>query len=413
MNSPNHNASSIAEAPASHPHADLPVPNTHSTPPKLGRWALLLIILLVIGVIVGLVPRLLHRRGLLAETQELSVPTVEVTSAVPGKSTASLTLPAEVKAFVEVPIYARASGFLTKWYVDIGARVEAGQLLADIDAPELDQQLTGARADLVQSEAALALAKITAARWAELLKTASVSEQENAEKQADLKLKEANVDAAKANVHRLADIQSFTHVTAPFAGTLTIRAIDVGDLISSGKELFRLADTSKLRVFVRVPQSATPSIATGVAAEMTVPEMPARKFTAKVIRTAGAIDVNSRTLLTELEVDNSHNEILAGAYAQVSFGDLRQDPALVLPANTLLFRGEGMQVGVVGADGHVELHSIIMGRDLGRSVEVLSGITAADRVIINPADSLVSGVTVRIASPAPTVEQTAKAEKAR
>lgn len=414
MNSSERNTSSVTEAAVPPPHAGLSVSHGHASPPNLGRWAWLIILLLIVGVIVGLVPRLLHRKGLLAETRELAIPTVQVTSAVPGKSTASLTLPAEVKAFVEAPIYARASGFVTKWYVDIGARVQAGQLLADIDAPELDQQLTGARADLVQSEAARALAKITAARWAELLKTASVSEQEDAEKQADLKLKEANVDAAKANVHRLEDIQSFTHVTAPFTGTLTVRAIDVGDLISSGKELFRLADTSKLRVFVRVPQSATPGIATGVAAEMSVPEMPARKFTAKVIRTAGAIDANSRTLLTELEVDNSQNEILSGSYAQVSFGDLKQDPSLVLPSNTLLFRGEGMQVGVVGMDGRVELHSIVIGRDFGRSVEVVSGITAADRIIVNPADSLVSGVTVRVAAgEQPAAEQTAKAEKAQ
>ncbi len=413
MNLSDHKASSVTAAPVSPPHVDVPASKDHSSPPKLGRWALLIIIVLVVGVIVGLVPRLMHRHGLLNETRELAIPTVEVTYAVPGKSTASLTLPAEVRAFVEAPIYARASGFLTKWYVDIGTRVESGQLLADIDAPELDQQLSGARADLVQSEAARALSKITAARWAELLKTASVSEQENAEKQADLKLKEANVDAAKANVHRLEDIQSFTHVTAPFSGTLTVRAIDVGDLISSGKELFRLADTSKLRVFVRVPQSATPSIATGVDAEMRVPEMPARKFTAKVIRTSGAIDVNSRTLLTELEVDNSHNEILSGAYAQVVFGDLKQDPALVLPANTLLFRSEGMQVGVVGPDGRVELHSILMGRDFGRSVEILSGITGTDRVIINPPDSLVSGITVHVAAEEPVVAQTAKAEKAQ
>jgi membrane fusion protein, multidrug efflux system len=409
MNSSDHKVSSVTAAPVSPPHTDAPASKERSNPPKLGRWAFLIIILLVLGVIVGLVPRLMHRHGLLDQTRELAVPTVEVTSAVPGKSTASLTLPAEVRAFVEAPIYARASGFVSKWYVDIGARVDSGQLLADIDAPELDQQLSGARADLVQSEAARALS--TAARWAELLKTASVSEQENAEKQADLKLKEANVDAVKANVHRLEDIQSFTHVTAPFAGTLTVRDIDVGDLISSGKELFRLADTSKLRVFVRVPQSATPSIATGVDAEMRVPEMPARKFTAKVIRTSGAIDSNSRTLLTELEVDNSHNEILAGAYAQVVFGDLKQDPALVLPANTLLFRSEGMQVGVVGADGRVELHSILIGRDFGRSVEVLSGITATDRIIINPPDSLVSGISVHVAPEEPVVAQTAKAEK--
>ena len=324
------------------------------------------------------------------------MPTVNVVCAVPGKATASLTLPAEVKAFVEAPIYARASGFLKQWRVDIGARVEAGQPLADIDAPELDQELSGARAGLAQAEAALALSKTTATRWSELLKTSSVSDQENAEKQADLALKEANVDAAKANVHRLEDLQSFTHVTAPFKGIITARDIDVGDLISSGKELFRLAQTRTLRVFVRVPQSATPGIATGVDAEMMVPEMPGRTFTAKVVRTAGAIDSVSRTLLTELEVDNSKDELLAGSYAQVSFGELKQAPALVLPSNTLLFRAEGLQVGVVGGDGRVELKKVVLGRDFGKTVEILAGISAADRVVINPSDSLISGTMVSV-----------------
>jgi len=257
----------------------------------------------------------------------------------------------------------------------------------------------------VQAEAAQSLAKITAGRWAELLKTSSVSAQEDAEKQADLQLKVAAVDTAKANVDRLADLQSYTHVIAPFAGTVTTRDIDVGDLISPGKELFRMAETSKLRIFVRVPQTATPSIRTGVDAELDVPELPGRKFSAKVVHTAGAIDSNSRTLLTELQVDNAQNEILSGSYATVSFADLKSDPPLVLPANTLLFRGEGMQVGVVEPDGKVVLHSITIGRDFGKSVEVVAGITAQDRVIVNPVDSLVSGTKVRIME-APIAENT-------
>ncbi len=378
------------------------VPSTAGTqsPPasaNLGRAAVVVVILVVVGLVAGLVPRFLHRTVLNKETAELSVPTVRVVNAMPGKTTDTLVLPAEVRAFTEAPIYARASGYVKRWYVDIGAQVTSGQLLADIDTPELDQQITGARAELAQAEAARALSKITAERWAELLKTSSVSEQEDAEKQADLKLKEANVDAAKANVNRLEDIFSYTHLTAPFSGTLTLRGIDVGDLISSGKELFRLADTSKLRVFVRVPQTATPNIAPGVAAQLSVPELPARNFTAKVVRTAGAIDTSSRTLLTELEVDNPKNEILPGSYAQVTFGDLKRDPPLVLPANTLLFRAEGTQVGVVESDGHVELRNVLIGRDFGKTVEVLSGVTATDRVIFNPPDALVSGTNVRVA----------------
>ncbi len=409
MNTIDHKVAIVPEIPAGRQPAEISETDSRFPPPKLGRWALLGLVLILAGVIAGLIPRVLHRRALGKETAELSVPTVEVVLPIPGQASASLTLPAEVKAFVEAPIYARASGFLKRWYFDIGARIEAGQLLADIDTPELDQQLSGARAELVQAEAARALSKITAARWAELLKTSSVSEQENAEKQADLALKEANVDAAKANVHRFEDIQSFTHVLAPFAGVLTVRDIDTGDLISSGKELFRLADISKLRVFVHVPQSATLSVAPGLEAALTVPEMPAHPFAAKVVRTAGAIDASSRTLLTELEVENPHNEILAGAYAQVSFGDLKRDPALVLPSNTLLFRAEGMQVGVVGPDGRVELHSIIIGRDFGRTIEILSGVKAGDRVIVNPADSLVSGATVRVVEAVAAVEKLEKA----
>ena len=390
MNSPETKVSLTADKPAQTDAAASPSAS------GLGRAAVAIVIVVIVGLIVGLVPRYLHRKALDKETLELAPPGVRVVNAMPGKATIMLDLPAEVRAYTEAPIYSRASGYMKRWYVDIGAHVTAGQLLADIDTPELDQQITGARAELAQADAARALSKITSDRWAELLKTSSVSEQENAEKQADLKLKEANVDAAKANVNRLEDIFSYTHVTAPFAGTLTTRDIDVGDLISSGKELFRLADTSKLRVFVRVPQTATPGVAVGVSAEMTVPELPARNFTAKVVRTAGAIDTASRTMLTELEVDNPKNEILPGSYAQVKFGDLRQDPALVLPSNTLLFRAEGTQVAVVKPDGVVELRKILVGRDFGRTVEVLSGITATDQVIFNPPDALVSGTNVRI-----------------
>jgi membrane fusion protein (multidrug efflux system) len=230
-----------------------------------------------------------------------------------------------------------------------------------------------------------------------LLKTASVSAQEDAEKAADLKLKQADVDAAKANVQRFEELKAFCHVTAPFPGTITARDIDVGDLISSGKELFRLSDTHTLRVFVHVPQSATPGLTAGAEADIIVPEMPGRKFPAKVVRTAGAIDPTSRPLLTELDVDNASNEIIAGSYAQVSFHDMNSTPILTLPSNTLLFRSEGSQVGVVLPDGRVELHSVLLGRDLGANVEVLSGIAANDKIIINPSDSLISGARMRMA----------------
>ncbi len=363
-----------------------------------GGWLLILFLLTIAGLAFGLIPRWRERRALESENHELAIATVQVIHATPGKATAALSLPAEIRPFQEAPIYARANGFLKRWYADIGTHVEAGAPLADIDAPELDQQLIGLKAELAQAQAAEALAAITSARWAELLKTSSVSEQENAEKQADLKLKTATVDAAKANVRRLEDLTSFAHVTAPFSGTLTARNVDAGDLITSGKELFRLADITRLRVYVRVPQSATPSVLPGLDAEVTIPEKPAQKFPAKVVRTSGLIDSTSRTLLTELEVENPKNEIIAGSFAEVSFSDVKMDPTLVLPSNALLFRGEGLQVGVVSADGKVELRAITIGRDFGKTVEVLSGITIAESIIVNPTDALTTGSTVRLAA---------------
>lgn len=382
---------------ANPPAAGAPQPATDVPAAGLGRWAVVASVLVVVGLLFGFIPRWMHRKALVTDQNELGVLAVEVTNATAGNASASLILSAEVRPYQESPIYARASGFLKKWYVDIGAPIKAGELLADIDAPELEQQLTGAKAELVQVQAAEALARITAARWSELLKTSSVSEQENEEKQADLKLKIATVDASKANVHRLEDIQSFTHVLAPFTGTVTLRDTDVGDLINSGKELFRLADTSKLRVFVRVPQTATPGISVGTEAVMHVPELPARKFPAKVVRTAGAIDPVSRTLLTELEVENPRNEVLAGSYAQVTFSDLNEAPPIVLPSNTLLFRGDGIQVGVVGPDNKVELRTLTLGKDYGKTMQIVAGISTNDQVIINPPDSLTAGALVHLA----------------
>ena len=369
---------------------------------KLRNAGIVAALLIVVGAVAGLVPRSLHRNALRAETRELAIQTVSVVSPAPGKTAAGLMLPAEAKALVEAPIYARTSGYLKRYLVDIGSQVKAGDLLAEIDTPELNQELAQARAQLVQADAALALAKTTDSRWAELLKTSSVSEQEAAEKKADLELKSATVEAAHANVRRLEELQSFERVTAPFAGTITARGTDVGQLVaaSSGNELFRLAQTGTLRVFVRVPQSVAHGMAPGQMAEMTIPEMPGRVFPAKVVRTSGAMSADSRTLLVELEVDNSRGEILAGTYVQVRLTEAKLDPTVTLPANTLLFRSEGPQVGLVGADGKVELRRVALGRDFGPSIEILEGIGATDRVILNPPDSLVGGTTVRVAEAA-------------
>lgn len=378
--------------------------NTTPSPPKLFRAALVALVLVAVAVIVGLLPRLRARAALATETRELAVPTVAVVSPAPGKPVTSPPLPAEVKAWIEAPIYARASGFLKRWLVDLGARVETGQLLAEIETPELDQELERARHQLAEAEAALALSKTTAERYTELLKTASVSEQETAEKQADFALKTATVKAARANVRRLEELQGFARVTAPFAGVVTARLVDVGDLVAAGgsKELFRLAQTEKLRVYVRVPQAQAAGIAPGQTAELLIPEMPGRVFTGTVARTAGAISPDSRTLLTELEVDNSRGELLAGSFGEVRFVEAKRSPPLTLPGNVLLFRAEGPQVGVVQPDGTVSLRAIKLGRDFGAAVEILGGVSTNDRVILNPPDSLADGAKVRVAAAAST-----------
>ena len=375
-----------------------------ASPPaaKLSRAALVAATLIVVAVVIGLLPRLRQRTALAMETRDMSVPTVTVVSPATGKPASGLPLPAEVKPWIEAPIYARASGYLKRWLVDLGARVEAGQLLAEIDTPELDQQLEKTRHDLAYAEAALALTKITAERYAGLVKSASVSEQENAEKQADLALKTASVAGARAEVRRLEELQSFSRVTAPFAGTITLRNTDVGDLIAAtgGKELFRLAQIDKLRVFVRVPQSLSPSIAPGQTAELLIAERPDRVFTAQVTQTAGAISADSRTLLTEMEVDNTRSEILAGSFAQVRLTGAPLAKILTVPGNALLFRAEGPQVGVVQPDGKVALRSVKLGRDFGSTVEILSGVAVTDRVILNPSDSLADGAAVRVSETA-------------
>jgi len=382
-------------------------PQPAPPPVKLGRIFVVAAFLIVVGLVVGLAPRLHARHSLAKETAANAVQSVAVVSPAPGKADLGVPLPAEVQAFVEAPIYARASGYLKKWDVDIGQHVDAGQLLAEIDTPELDQQLEQAKAEVAQAEANLTLAKSTSERWVDLLKTSSVSEQETAEKKADFELKKANLEAASANLHRLEDLKSFARVTAPFGGTITARDTDVGQLITAGngRWLFRLAQTNPLRVYVHVPQTLSRAVEAGQAAELMISELPGRKFQAKIVRTAGAMDPVSRTLLAELEVNNPQNEILAGSYAQVRFHDTRGDPTLTLPANTLLFRSEGMQVGVVDTGGKVEMRTIRLGRDFGQTVEVVDGIKAGERVIMNPPDSLSSGMTVRVAEPTKMAEK--------
>jgi len=404
MNSFDRNGTQLMEKPETVRGFDVEFPAAKAQAGKLWLFGIATLIVLAVAALAGLLPRWHRRATLVSQTHELSIPSVTVISALPGKSMAGLPLPAEIKPLIEAPIYARANGYVKRWMVDLGAQVEAGQLLAEIDTPEINQELGRSRAELAQAEAALALANTTGKRWAELLKTSSVSEQEAAEKIADQALKTATVEANRANVRRLEELVSFSRVTAPFAGTITSRKTDVGQLVSasSGKELFRLAQIKTLRVYVHAPQTLARSIETGQTAEVMIPDLPGIALPAKVVRTAGAIEPETRTLLVELELDNSDNKVLAGNFAQVRFTDLKVDAPLTLPSNALLFRSEGSQVGIVGPDGKVELRHVQLGRDFGSSAEILSGVTASDRIILNPSDSLVNGATVRVAESSTT-----------
>ena len=377
-----------------------------ATPPpiRLRRILEIVIVLFLIGLAVGFLPRLAARRQLRAETRADAVPTVMTALPTPTPADLGTPLPADVMPFIEAAIHARASGYLKNWFVDIGDHVTNNQTLAEIDTPELDEQLSQAKADLDEAVAARDLAKITADRWTELLKTASVSEQETAEKKSDYVLKQATVESARANVQRLEDLKNFDRVTAPFTGVVTARMTDIGQLIAagSGPELFRLAQTDPLRVYVRVPQSLVHAIAPGQKAELMFQEMPGRSFAATVTRTAGAVDPNSRTLQVELQLPNPRGEIFAGSYAQVRFNQSAAPDVLMISDNALIFRAQGMQAAVVGPDNKVQLRSIKLGRDFGNTVEVLAGLSATDRVILNPPDAIADGMAVQVAQPVAT-----------
>jgi membrane fusion protein (multidrug efflux system) len=350
-------------------------------------------------VVAGMAPRWKSRQGLAEQKEALAVPYVTVILPKVASKESKLTLPGEVRAMVEAPIYARTSGYLKRWLVDIGSNVKTGELLAEIEAPEVDQQLLQARAQLIEAEAAAKLARATANRYDALRKTAVVSAQDQEEKAAQAATSEATVEAARANVQKLTETQSFERVTAPFDGIITDRGTDIGQLINAGagQALFRLAQADTLRIYVRAPQGVSHEITPDMTADLTLPEMPGRAFEAKVVRTAGAIDVASRTLLVELQVDNKKGEIFAGSHAEISFKLKATNAAFLVPSNALLFRSEGPQVGVVDDTGHVELRTIKLGRDFGREIEVLTGLKPQDRIIVNPSDSLTAGVSVNVA----------------
>lgn len=340
-----------------------------------------------------------------AATQSEQIP-VAVMYPTHSNASRQLTIPGNVQAYVETPIYARTDGYLKRWYVDIGGRVKEGQLLATIDTPEIDQQLKQAEAAQLQAQANLDLAKSTAERWHNLLKSDGVSQQEVDTNDAAYKARQADFAAAVANVERLKSMQSFQQVTAPFAGVITARDIDIGALITNGtaKELFKLAQIDVMRVYVNVPEGYSNDMRIGLAAQLHIAEFPNRVFTGKVVHTAGAIDPASRTLLTEVQVPNPKGELLPGSYAEVTFDISSAEPPLVVPSNTLIFRSAGPQVAVVDARHLARLRGVTVGRDFGTSLEILSGLQTNDLVILNPPDSLSDGTPV---SPQETSENPA------
>jgi RND family efflux transporter MFP subunit len=360
----------------------------------------LVLIAMAIGLAVwGVSSRARALAVVTSETREMAVPTVAIVKPTAGAPQEELVLPGTMQPFSDASIYARTDGYVRKWYADIGTRVRAGQTLADIDTPEVDRQLDQARADLATAEANERLAQTTAERYRDLMKTDSVSHQDLDNANGTLEARQTAVEAARANVKRLDQMHAFGKIDAPFDGVVTARNIDIGALVDSGgnaKELFHVAAVHKLRVFVNVPQNYSRAARPGLMADLTLAEFPGRRFTGTLVRTAEAIDVASRTLLTEFDVDNSKGELLAGSYAEVHLKLGTEASTFTLPVNAIIFGSDGLRVATVGDGDRVTIGAITVGRDYGNTVEVLSGLTGTERVVINPPDSLESGQVVRV-----------------
>jgi RND family efflux transporter MFP subunit len=371
-----------------------------ASPGKAIVAVVIVVLILAVAGGVRMLTRLSASRALAKETEVDAVPTVTVVHPILEKPDEELVLPASLQAYEESPIYARTSGYLLKWYKDIGSHVTKDELLADIDTPEVDQELLQARATKQQASAQLDIAKISADRWQNLRKTDSVSQQETDMQTSAFQQATANLAAADANVRRLQDLESFKHVYAPFSGVLVRRNVDPGALISAGgagTELFVLAKVDPLRVFTNVPQAFSPAIKDGMPAAITLPEIPGKQFPGTVTRTAEAIDPATRTLLTEVDVPNKDGQLLRGSFGEVHFKPKINAAKVTVPVNAMLFRQDGAQVAIVGADNKVQLRHISIGRDYGTTLEILDGVTVEDRVIINPADSLEGGQPVNVA----------------
>ena len=373
-------------------------------PAPAGKAKILVGAVLLVLVTAGAVT-FLTRKGesdaLAKETDEIAIPTVAVVQPAAGAGSDELVLPGNLQAFEESPIFARTNGYLLRWYKDIGSRVHKGELLAAIDTPEVDQELSQARASREQINAALGLAKISADRWANLRKSDSVSQQEADQQTSAYEQAKANLAAADANVRRLEQLESFKNVYAPFDGVITRRNVDPGMLINAGAaaghEMFDIARVDPLRVFVNVPQAYAPGMKAGVKAAVMLQEFAGQQFTGTVVRTADAIDMATRTLLTEVDVPNREGRLLPGSFGQVHLATGNSLPRMTIPVNAMLFRAEGPQVAVVNGNSKVQLKPITIGRDFGATIEILGGLDSSDQIIINPTDSLENGQQVRVA----------------
>ena len=385
-------------------HSSQQKPDSEQPPISGSKAIVLLFVVLAVAVVIavlGIVPRLRARTKLQQNTEALATPDVVVAKPQSGAASQELVLPGNMQAYVDSGMYARTDGYLKKWYFDIGARVKKGQLLAIIESPEVDQQLFQAKADLATAQANAGYAKVQASRYQDLLKSNGVSQQDTDNFTTQAASTNTQVQSAIANVQRLEQLTGFEKIYAPFDGTVTARNVDIGTLINSGTalELFHLSQESVLRVYVNVPQVYSPACVPGVGATLTLAEFPGKTFQGKIVRTSKAIDPNSRTLLVEVDVKNPTGELYPGAYAQVHFKLNNPQPTLILPVSTLMFRSEGLRVGIVENNNTTKLLPITIGRDDGRNVEVVSGLQPNDEVIQSPPDSLIDGETVRIVQP--------------
>jgi len=371
---------------------------------KIGAVAFLLV--LAFFIVAGITDRSKAASVLASNTERAAIPAVSVVHPALNTEMQEIVLPGNTQAFNDTAIYARTNGYLKNWYVDIGAHVKQGQLLAEIETPEVDRQLEQANADLKNAQANEHLAQITSTRWQNLLKTSAVSKQETDQADSDLTARQATVDSMTANVHRLEQLQSFEKIYAPFTGVITARNTDIGALIDAGssgqpRELFHMAAVNRLRIYVSVPEVDSAAAPVGAKPALTLDEFPNVTFQGTIVRNSDSIDPNTRTLNVEVDVDNADDRIKTGSYVQVHFKLPKQEAAasgaFIIPTNTLLFRAEGLRVGVL-RDGHAQLLPVTIGRDFGSNVEIVSGLTAADAVILNPSDSLTNGTELRVAA---------------